>query len=439
MKLKNDARLVRLSSVSWFKLRALAVIGAVALLGYVVTRSFAAGPLAVFEPETGTLASGATTATVSGASGSGVVQFGTGAGTTPTPTPTATATPLTCNLNATTSNFAVQLSAAAAGQTVCLASGNYGTFSGISKAITITKQSGATPTMDVSFGNGDASFTLDGLTIAGGDITGTAANITIKNSTFTNIIYIEPTANARLLLDHNTHANINTCSSCYAGRVHVSGTGGTNSITISNSLFSGGNADGIRADADGVMIIGNTFTNIIDQDPFHSDPIQLYGGTGVTIRGNLFIGGGGGPSGNVAAGIMMADGSSNNLVEYNVFTPGNHGEAMTWYHDSGSIIQHNTLVNDTIGLGSKSACGGCSTIIRNNILGSISNGGGGNNVGFTSSYNLFTSGSATGTGSITGTPSYAGPVNTWLGYLLNAASPGKNAASDGKDVGILTY
>ncbi|QQR52687.1 hypothetical protein IPG36_00990 [bacterium] len=136
---------------------------------------------------------------------------------------------------------------------------------------------------------------------------------------------------------------------------------------------------------------------------------------------------------------MMADGSSNNLVEYNVFTPGNHGEAMTWYHDSGSIIQHNTFVNDTIGLGSKSACGACTTIIRNNILAGIGNGGGGNNVGFTSTNNLFTSGSAQGTGSITGTPSYVGPVNTWLGYLLNTASPGRNAASDGKDMGINQY
>lgn len=437
MLIKHNTRLVNLGSNSWVKFRAMAVVGAVMVLGYVVTRSFAAGPTAAFEPETGTLSAGAVVQSISGASGTGVVRFGTGTTTSPTPTPTAT--PITCTTNATTSTFAGVVSAATAGQVVCLASGNYGEFTGVSKAITITKQSGASPVMSISFGNGDSGFTLDGLTIGGGDITGTSSNITIKNSAFTNLVYIESAAGHNLLLDHNTHVNINTCSSCVAGRVHVSGTGGTNSITIRNSLFDGGNSDGIRADADGVTIEGNTFTNILDQDPFHSDPIQIYGGTGVTIRGNLFIGGGGGPNGNVAAGIMMADGSSNNLVEYNVFTPGNHGEAMTWYHDSGSIIQHNTFVNDTIGLGSKSACGACTTIIRNNILAGIGNGGGGNNVGFTSTNNLFTSGSAQGTGSITGTPSYVGPVNTWLGYLLNTASPGRNAASDGKDMGINQY
>lgn len=80
-------RLVSLSRISWFKLRAVAVIGAVAILGYVVTRSFAAGPTAAFEPESGTLSAGATVASVTGASGSGVVRFNA---TTTTPTPTAT-------------------------------------------------------------------------------------------------------------------------------------------------------------------------------------------------------------------------------------------------------------------------------------------------------------------------------------------------------------
>ncbi len=87
-------RLIKLSRLSWFKLRALAVIGAVALLGYVVTRSFAAGPLAAFEPETAALSAGATTATVSGASGSGVVKFT--AGTTPTPSSTPSSSPAAC-------------------------------------------------------------------------------------------------------------------------------------------------------------------------------------------------------------------------------------------------------------------------------------------------------------------------------------------------------
>lgn len=397
-----------------------------ALLGIItIVLTRAATPVVHFEAESGTKSSAAVIATDATASNGAAVRFTDG-----------TQPVLTCNLTATTGDFSSKISAATAGQVICLATGNYGTWSGTNKSITITKQSGATPTMDISFGSGDTGFTIDGLNIGGGDIGTAAKNITIKNSNFGGILYIDAAASNNIILDGNTHRNINTCTSCIAGRVHIGGNGGTNSVVIRNSIFDGGNSDGIRADAAGVVIEGNTFTNIKDEDPFHSDPIQIYGGTNITIRGNLFIGGGGGPNGNVAAGIMMADGGSGNIVENNVFTAGNHGDAMTWYSDSGSIIRHNTMQGTGINLGSKSSCGGCSTTITNNILSYIGNGGGGNSVPYTSSYNLFAAGGATGTGSINGTPSYAGPVNTWLGYLLTAGSPGKNAASDGKDMGI---
>ena len=68
----------------------------------------------------------------------------------------------TCDRNATTSTFASQVSAATAGQTICLASGSYGTWSGTNKPITIRKQDGATATMKVAFTTGDSGFALDG-------------------------------------------------------------------------------------------------------------------------------------------------------------------------------------------------------------------------------------------------------------------------------------
>lgn len=57
--------------------RAAAVMLAVGLGGYFVVQSFAAGPLAAFEPETGTPTAGATVQSATGASGSGVVRFST--------------------------------------------------------------------------------------------------------------------------------------------------------------------------------------------------------------------------------------------------------------------------------------------------------------------------------------------------------------------------
>ena len=97
----------------------------------------------------------------------------------------------TCDLSATPSSFASQVSAASAGQTICLASGNYGTWQGTNKAITIRGASGSTPTMRVSLGSGDSGFTLDGVSGMGGTVSAGAANITIENSTFASQLDIE--------------------------------------------------------------------------------------------------------------------------------------------------------------------------------------------------------------------------------------------------------
>ena len=68
------------------------VIIVVVLLGIVtVLLAKGAGPLAAFEPETGSLSGGANTQSVTGASGSGVVKFATATTPVPTPTPTACA------------------------------------------------------------------------------------------------------------------------------------------------------------------------------------------------------------------------------------------------------------------------------------------------------------------------------------------------------------
>ena len=73
---------------------------------------------------------------------------------------------------------------------ICLATGNYGTWSGTNKSITLRNADGATATMRVSLGSGDAGFTLDGLSGMGGVIGNGATNVTIRNSAFTSPINI---------------------------------------------------------------------------------------------------------------------------------------------------------------------------------------------------------------------------------------------------------
>ena len=148
----------------------------------------------------------------------------------------------TCNLNATPSNFASQVSAASASQTICLASGNYGTWSGTNKAITVMAASGASPTMQVDFGSGDKGFTMSGIGGMGGTITNGASNITITQSTFPDALVITDLSNANILLDHDNFNGQNEASGCndQPGRVHLAYNNGStpSGVTVQYSTLS---------------------------------------------------------------------------------------------------------------------------------------------------------------------------------------------------------
>ena len=256
---------------------------------------------------------------------------------------------VTCDRNATTSSFASEVSAATAGQTICLASGNYGTWQGTNKAITVAKAAGAAPTMKISFSTGDSGFTLDGMGGMGGQISGGASNITIRNSAFNSEISVSGTANgANIVFDGNSHNNISGIRT--ANRFIAAGGG----LTIRNSMFQGGGSDGVRlATSAPVNVIGNTFLNIIDDGSGnHTDNIQWYGGSNAVVRGNLFkqtIGG--------ETQIMGAyDGTGGNLIEDNVVDVISRPWAVELYSDDGSIIRHNTFVYRT-GCAYSMSCG----------------------------------------------------------------------------------
>lgn len=406
----------------------------------ILVRSYAATSqnAKIVESETYSSSTNATVVSDVSASGSAYLQFDVvnGASTT-------------CDLNATTSNFASQITAATAGQTICLANGNYGTWTGTNKAITIRSASGTGAIMDFDFASGDKDFTIDSLQISGGRITGpgytsTAAtrpqNITFKNSVFTAAVVIDYLQNGNILFDHNTHNNIDNNSSCTAVAARFSFPYDQNvpsGVTIQNSILSGGNTDGIQTGA-GITVIGNTFSGIkekSDSDCAHTDPIQLFG-NGHVIRGNYIS--------DSADGIVAYDGVGNSLIENNVVDLKNGRYGIELYSDNGSTIRNNTVVYNSscasvscgqIILDHKSADpAGVNTVIENNIASAI-----GMSNGSTASVNrnnMLRSG-ASGQ-NFSGSPVFTGGAtpSTWDAFKLAPGSPGITGATDGGAVGI---
>ena len=363
--------------------------------------------------------------------------------TTPPPTtpPPTTPPPPTgaCSRTATTSTFASQVSAATAGQVICLASGNYGTWTGTNKAITVKAASGATVTMGFNFTTGDSGFVVDGMRSPGGNITNGAKSITIKNTIFSGHMILDGLANSPILLAHNTYSGITTCSSCDPAMVHLAWGSSTHSgVTISASVFENGNADGIQTGV-GVNIIGNEFRNIRENGPndtAHTDAIQLIGAAGSVVRGNYIH--------HSADGIVAYDGISNALIENNVVDLVNGRWGIELYADNGSTIRRNTLVYNTgcayapcgvIVLDHKSTDpAGKGTIVQDNVATQISL----NNGSTVAKRDHHLVRRSAGSGDFIGVPVFTGgsAPTTWAGFHLTSTSPGAKSATDGGLLGI---
>lgn len=393
------------------------IIGLVALL---TTQAATSTASLEAEANMSGIANPATVISDSSASGGSAVKFAASA------PPTGT-----CNLNATTSNFASQVSAAAAGQTICLASGNYGTWSGTNKAIVITKQTGATPNMNLDFNTGDSGFTVDGINIGSATIMNGASNITIKNVDFSDTLLIDGVTNSNILVDNSTFMNQNNNSDCSArpARIHLAYYSSTPSgVTVQNSIFDGGNKDGIQT-ATGMTIRNNIFRNIREKsasDCAHTDAIQGVGASNMVVTGNLFH--------NNADGVVEFEESTNWVVTHNACYSIDRGACITLYSDRNSTVEHNTAKGmNALELDRKSANRtGSGTIFRNNVGGLSANSGSSTSV---NTNNLYSGASSP---NINGSPIFAGGANptTWAGFKLATGSPGTNAGSDGKNVGI---
>jgi hypothetical protein len=326
-----------------------------------------------------------------------------------------------------------------AGDVICLAAGNYGTFTGTNKAITIREQDGAAATLnDLQFAAGDTGFTLDGLSIDGGRFGAGATNISIRNSAFTSHLTINGVLNGNILLDHNSYLNINAASDTPPARIHLSyGCDGVSGVTISNSLLAYGDADGIQTGC-GVTILNNEFRDISQSGPNHTDNIQMVGSSGTVIRGNWIHS----TTAETTQGISAYDGIDHAVIEDNVVDIRRFA-GIELYSDDGSIVRHNTLVYYPAGCYGSLECGkidinrksaddaGRNTVVQDNVATEITVQNGSTLA--KRDHNLLRQ--SVGSGDTLGTPTFVGGGG-WAGFRLAANSAGKHAASDGLDVGI---
>jgi Right handed beta helix region len=340
----------------------------------------------------------------------------------------------TCDRSATPTSFSSQVSAATAGQTICLASGDYGTWTGTNKAVTITAASGNTPTMQVSFGSADSGFTLNGISGMGGMISGSASTITIQNSTFASQLDIEG-AVTNIVVNHNDFTYpVQSTSGGPNAKIFLATTGSSpgSALTLENNDIENGDLDGVHVgDGSGVLVYGNKFANLCDRGVNHTDNIQFEAGTQITIASNYVY-----EAQNCATqGITSYDGGTNGLIiEDNVVdVPRDWGIEL--YADKNSVVVHNTVVyhpksysefhtaTGHIDIDRKSQDpAGSGTQVYDNITTSVD----------------FTNGS-TGTqhNNVSGERAiYVGPTDTWTGFKLASNSlVGLHAASDGLDDG----
>lgn len=309
-------KLIKLSRLSWFKMRAVAVVAAVALLGYVVTRSWAAGPLAALEAESGTTAAGATVAAQTGASGGSVVTFATGATPTPAPTTTPTSQP-SADVCATSPALPTAKPTAA--------------NTGIPAGTTLTA-------------SGDINATTAGQVISAKNITGgitvSANNVTIQNSRITQggywaIRVMDGVTGTRIL-----HNEITSPSGAYTGILATDAFICSNYITgFENTITAGANT----------TIQANFIEKLLSDSPSaHYDGIEVYSGNNTKIWGNniMLTDASGAWRGETGAINITATWSNMNAIDVNGNWVGG-GSYTVYVDEQGFNVTNATFTNNT--------------------------------------------------------------------------------------------
>lgn len=411
------------SVLSGIAILVFATIGTILLIS-----SKAATPTANYEVEAGALSGSVIAASDTGASGSSAVKFGTAS------------TALTCNLNATTANFAAQVSAATAGQVVCLATGNYGTWTGTNKAITITKQPGATPTMYINFGSSASGFTLDRMSNMGGVIKD-STNVRIQNSVFTSPINVNGGTSTRgIVISHNNFLWTPPTSEAANAKIILNetatpttGTVANPAVTVEYNDIQNGDLDGVHIGGGAGMIVrNNRFKNLCDVGVNHTDNIQFEGATATLISGNYMYA----SQSCGTQGLTSFDSDTVGVIFENNVVDIPRDWGIEIYADKNSIVRHNTVVWHAAPYSVFDHATG-TLLFRNK---DADPPGTGTQVYDNVGWANFVS-PTTGTEHHNTDPSkvtFVGGANptTHDGYLLANGSVGKGAASDGTDTGI---
>jgi hypothetical protein len=244
-----------------------------------------------------------------------------------------------CDRTASPGSLAAKLAAAKPGQTICLTTGDYGTWEGTGKRVTLKRARASRPTMNVRLGPGDSGFTLDGMHGMGGSVAEGAHDFTIRNSTFTSPIDIEA-SNAGILLDHNRHDWDARYTGSINAKIFVSSPGeGFSGVTVRRSSIRNGNLDGIHLGGAGVNVIGNTFANLCDTGTNHTDNLQSEGGRGGRIARNYVYA----PESCETQGITSYDGGTIGMVIEDNVVDIRRPWGIELYSDRNSIVRHNTI------------------------------------------------------------------------------------------------
>ena len=332
------------------------------------------------------------------------------------------------------------------GDTISLAAGDYGRFSGAAKAglVTLVAAPGATATIEPEL-DGAANIRFQGLTIGATFLQG-ARGIQFVGNRFVGMVRVDAgrdIPDAGIVFDGNSFLDIDMCSTCFEGRLTVRGDDNAQpvGVTISNNHFGdGGESDGVQiiGGAYGVRVVGNEFDHILQGDfDAHVHPLQLYGSSHTVIVGNYFH--------DNDTGIMAPDGADHETIENNLFgaRPGGYPWPIVLGSDVGSTVVHNTLVDGPCTFNLR--CGTLrvddgnkhepsrDTVVRDNVITALADTG--NTTLGSEDHNLIVAGGH-GEQDLSGAPRYAGGEGRQA-FLLTPDSPGKGSASDGLDRGIL--